>query len=71
MSSYDDDSSWGEVLFILVIAIFLVFVMVSCQNSNRDKCRDSGGSPIDQGRGVGVSCFYTDGRPPAQFNMER
>lgn len=71
MSGRSEDTTWGQVLFLLAVAIVLVFTVVTCRNTKRDACRESGGSPLDQGRGTGISCFYTDGRPPAQFDMEK
>lgn len=69
--SSNSEASWGEIAALLVLGIFLTFVVVSCQNGHKDECRATGGTPLTRDRSTHVYCVYTDGRPPAEFNMEK
>lgn len=39
----DDDSSWGEIIMIFVLAIALVWAVNACQAGDREKCERNGG----------------------------
>lgn len=64
-----EDASWGYVAFLAVLAVVLVFMTTRCTAANKDDCKATGGTPLDQNRSVHVWCVYTDGRPPTEFEM--